>query len=117
MMVCKCSRRIHNHKCLCAKFIREQAYYSTTTTTIPLTYVVGVPCLRLVRALHRSRSSDIRNRVEGLSSPLFGIVGIINPCLTLSASSAPSFNRALEDGFGQRIVAIHMVKPCKLAAF
>ncbi|KAL8560841.1 hypothetical protein ACOMHN_063231 [Nucella lapillus] len=39
------------------------------------------------------------------------------PCHTLSASSAPSFNRALEDGFGQRIVAIHMAKPCKLAAF
>ncbi|KAL8583099.1 hypothetical protein ACOMHN_008537 [Nucella lapillus] len=53
-------------------------------------------------------------RVEGLFSPLFGV---INPCLTLSASSAPSFNRALEDGFGQRIVTIHMAKPCKLAAF
>ncbi|KAL8588447.1 hypothetical protein ACOMHN_024549 [Nucella lapillus] len=39
------------------------------------------------------------------------------PCLTLSASSALSFNRALEDGFGQRIVAIQMAKPYKLAAF
>ncbi|KAL8611919.1 hypothetical protein ACOMHN_060358 [Nucella lapillus] len=39
------------------------------------------------------------------------------PCLTLSTSSAPSFNRALEDGFDQRIVAIHMAKPCKPAAF
>ncbi|KAL8586683.1 hypothetical protein ACOMHN_038669 [Nucella lapillus] len=48
------------------------------------------------------------DRVEGLSSPLFGI---ISPCLKLSTSSAPSFNRALEDGFGQRIVAIRMANP------
>ncbi|KAL8559100.1 hypothetical protein ACOMHN_008288 [Nucella lapillus] len=68
----------------------------------------------VVRALHRYRSSDIRNR-ELKVSPVH--CGIVSPCLTLSASSAPSFNRALEDGFGQRIVAIHMAKPCKLAAF
>ncbi|KAL8616065.1 hypothetical protein ACOMHN_064615 [Nucella lapillus] len=61
------------------------------------------------------KSSTVQGGYFRQSGKLFN--QLLSPCLTLETSSALSFKRTLEDGFGQRIVAVHMAKPCKLAAF